>query len=93
METTSPWRPYFTTIKALQFNEEFPTVPMENFQSHCTLDFDLTPLQNVAEELHCPERISRESLTSEMFFQFLLKQVPELIVLGERLSNVQLTNS
>ena len=40
-------------------------------------------------QLNSPE-LSGESLRLEMFFQFLLKQVTEVIVLGERLSIVQI---
>ena len=52
------------------------------------LVFDLISLQNAAEQLHFPE-VSREKLTLEMFIQFPLEQVTDVIVLGERLSNVQ----
>ena len=76
----------------MQFNDDFPALPMENFQNHYILVcFDLTPLQDAAEQLHYPES-SRESLRLEMFFQFPLEQVREVIVLGEKLSNVQIDN-
>ena len=51
--------------------------------------FDLTSLQDAAEQLHYQE-LSGERLSLELFFQFPLEQVTELIVLGERLSNVQI---
>ena len=76
-------------MKALQFNEEFTALPREDFQNHYILVFDLTSLQDAAEQLHYPE-ISGESLRLEMFFQFPLEQVTEVIVLGERLSNAQI---
>ena len=50
---------------------------------------DLTSLQDAAEQLHYPE-LSGESLRLEMFFQFPLEQVTEVMVRGERLSNVQI---
>ena len=75
-------------MKAIQFNEDFPALPMEDFQNHYTLVFDLNSLEDAAKQLHYPE-ISGESLRLEMFFQFPLEQVTESIVLGERLSNVQ----
>ena len=31
LDTTSPCRPYVTTMKAMQFNEDFPALPMEDF--------------------------------------------------------------
>ena len=51
----------------------------------------MTSLQDAAEQLHYPE-FSGESLRLEMFFQFPLEQVTEVIVLGERLSNFQIDN-
>ena len=89
LATTSPCRPYVTTLKAMQFNKNFPVLPMEEFQNHSILFFDLTSLQDAAEQLHYPE-LSGESLRFEMFFQFPLEQVTEVIVLGERLSNIQI---
>ena len=89
LDTTSPCRPYVTTMKAMQSNEDFPALPMEDFQNHYILVFDLNSLQDAAEQLHYPE-LSGESLRLEMYFQFSLEQVTEVIVLGERLSNVQI---
>ena len=70
---------------------DFPALLMEVFQNHYILIFDLISLQYAAEHLHYPE-LSGESLRLEMFFQFTLEQVTEMIVLGERLSNDQMTN-
>ena len=61
---------------------------MEDFQNHYILVFDLSSLKDAAEQLHYPE-LSGESLRLETFFQFPLEQVMEVIVLGERLSNIQ----
>ena len=76
-------------MKARQFNKDFPALLMEDFQNYYILVFDLTSLQDAAEQLHYPE-LSGESLRLEMFFQFPLEQVTEVIVLGERLSNVRI---
>ena len=67
LDTTSPCRPYVTTKKARQFNEDFPALPMEDFQNHYILFFDMTSLQDAAEQLHYPE-LSGESLRLEFFF-------------------------
>ena len=48
----------------------------------------MTSLQDAAELVQYPE-LSEESLRLEMFFQFSSKHLMEVIVLGERLSNVQ----
>ena len=76
--------PCGSTMKAMQFNEDFPALPMEDFQNHYVLVFDMTSLQDAAEQLHYPEH-NGESLRLEIFFQFPLEQVTELIVLGEML--------
>ena len=34
LDTTFPCRPYITTMKAMQFNEDFPSLPSEDFQCH-----------------------------------------------------------
>ena len=75
----------------MQFNEDFPALPLEDYQNHFFLVFDLTSLQDASEQLHYPEP-SGESLRLDMFFQFPLEQVTEVIVLGERLSNIQIDN-
>ena len=87
LDKTSPCRPYVTTMKAMQFKEDFPALTLEDFQNHYILTFDLTSLEDAAEQLHYPE-LSGESLKLEIFFQYPLEQVTEVIVLGERLSNI-----
>ena len=57
---------------------------MEEVQNHYILVFDLTSLQDAAEQLHYPE-LSEENLRLEMFFQFPLKPVTEVPVSGEKL--------
>ena len=73
----------------MQFYEDFPDFPIDDFQNHYILVFDLTSLHDAAEQLHYPE-LTVESLRLEIFFQFPLEQVTEVIVLGERLSNNQI---
>ena len=80
IDTTFPCRPYVTTMKARQFNQDFPALSMKEFQNHYILVFDLTSLRDAAEELHYPE-FKGESLRLENFIQFPLEQVTEVIVL------------
>ena len=89
LDTTSPCRPYVTTMKAMQFNEDSPALPMEDFQNDYILVLDLTSLQDAAEQLPYLE-LSGESLRLEMYLQFPLEQVTEVRVVGERLSNIQI---
>ena len=48
LDTTSLCRPNVTTMKAMEFKEDFPALPLENFQNHHVLVFDLTSLQDAA---------------------------------------------
>ena len=59
--TTFPCRPYVTTTKSMQFNEDIPALLIEDFQYHNILVFDWTSLQDAGEQLHYPE-LSGESL-------------------------------
>ena len=73
----------------MQFSEDFPALPMEGFQKNYILFFNLSSLQDAAEQLYYPE-LSGESLRLERFFEFPLEQVTKAIVLGERLTNFQI---
>ena len=70
LDTISSCRLCVTTMKTMQFNKEFLALPMEDFRSHTILVFDLTSLQNAAEQLHYP-KLSEESLRLETFSNFL----------------------
>ena len=81
--------PLVTTLKTMQFNEKFPALPMEDIQNDYVLVIDFTSLQDAAEQLHQPE-LSAQRLRLELFFQIALEQVAEVLVLGKRLSNIQI---
>ena len=89
VDTTNDCRAYVTTMKAMNFDEEFPAFPNNLFQSHYLLVFDLTSLQDAGKNFHYPE-LSGESMLLEMFFDLALRNVTELIVLGERMSTVKI---
>ena len=90
-DTIYPCRPDVRTMKAMHLNEDFPALPVKDFQNHCILVFDLTSLQDAAEQLHYLE-LNGESLRLEMFFQFSLEPVTEVIILRERTANVHNNN-
>ena len=56
-------------MKTVHFNEVFPPLPKEHFQNHYILVFDMTSLQDAAEQLHYPE-FSGQSLRLEVFSSF-----------------------
>ena len=80
-------RLYVTTMKAMNFQDDVPSIPIDNFKNHYVLVFDLTSMQDATENRHYPELVG-EQLRLELNFTFPLEHVTELIVLGERMSSV-----
>ena len=80
-------RLYVTTMKAMNLQDDIPSVPIDNFKDHYVLVFDLTSMQDATENCHYPELVG-QLLKLELNFTFPLEHVTELIVLGERMSSV-----
>ena len=75
-------RLYVTTMKAMNFQDEIPSIPIDYFKDHYVLVFHLTAMQDATENCHHPELVG-EPLRLELNFTFPLEYVTELIVLGE----------
>ena len=71
----------------MNFQDDNPSFPIDNFKDHYILAFDLTSMQDATDECHYPEKVG-EPLRLELSFTFPLEHDTELIVLGERLSSV-----
>ena len=78
---------YITTMKAMNFQDDIPSIPIDNFKDHYVLVFDLTSMQDATENFHYPELIG-EPLRLELNFTFPLEHVTELIALGEQMASV-----
>ena len=74
-------------MKAMNFRDDIPSFPIDNFKDHYVLVFDLNLMQDATESCHNPELV-REPPRLELNFTFPLEPVTELIVLGERMSSV-----
>ena len=74
-------------MKAMNFQDEIPSIPLDHFKDDYKLVFDLTSMQDATENCHYPELVG-EPLWLELNFTFSLKHVSELIILGERLYSV-----
>ena len=74
-------------MKAMNFRDDIPLIPIDKLKYHYVLEFDLTSMQNSAETYHYPE-LSGEPLKLELNFNFLLEHVTELILMGKRMSLV-----
>ena len=80
-------RLHVTTLKAMNFQDYIPSIPIENFKDHYVLVFNLTSMQDATENCQYPEQVG-EPLRLELNFTFPLEHVTELIVLRERMSSV-----
>ena len=80
-------RLYVTTMKAMNFQDDILSIPIDNFKDHYVPVFDLTSMQDATENCHNPGVVD-EPLRLEIKFTFPLEHVTQLIVLGERVSSV-----
>ena len=76
-----------TAMKAMNFQEDIPSIPIDDFKEHYVLVFDFTSMQDATENCHYPELVG-EPLRLEINFNHPLDNVTEFIVLGERMSLV-----
>ena len=74
-------------MNAMNFQDDIPWIPVDNFTDHYVLVFDLTSMQDATEHCHYPELIG-EPLRLELYFGSPLENKAEVIVLGERMSCV-----
>ena len=86
-DTADNCRLYVTTMKAMNFQDDIPSIPIDDFKDHYVLVFDLTSMQDATEKFHYLELVG-EPLRLELNFTNLLENVTELIVLDERMSSV-----
>ena len=86
-DTADNCRLYVTTMKARNFQDDIPSIPIDDSNDHYVLVFDLTSIQDATENCHYPELVG-EPLRVELNSTQPLETVTELIVLGERMSSV-----
>ena len=86
-DTADNCRLYVTTMKAMNFQDDIPSIPIDDFKDHYVLVFELTSMQDATENCHYPEFVG-EPLRLELSLTNPLENVTELIVLGERMSSV-----
>ena len=78
---------YVTTMKAMNFQDDIPSTPIDDLKDHHVLVFNLISMQDAPENCSYPELVG-EPLRLELIFTHLLENVTEIIVLGERMSSV-----
>ena len=71
-------------MKAMNFEDDLPSISVDKFEDHYVLVLDLTSPQDVTGKCHYPELVG-EPLRLELNFAFPPVRFTELIVLGERM--------
>ena len=56
-DTTDNCRLYVTTMKAMNFQDDIPSIPIDDFKDQYVLVFDLTSMQDATENCHYPELV------------------------------------
>ena len=74
-------------MKIMNFQDDFPSIPVDSFKDLYVLVFDMTSMQDATEHCHYPDLIS-EPLRLELDFNSPLEYVTEVIVLGGHMSSV-----
>ena len=80
-------RLYVTTMKAMNFQDDIPSITIDNFKDHHVIVFDFTSMQDATENCLYTELVG-EPLRLELNFTFPLEHVTNFIVLGKRMSSV-----
>ena len=86
-DTADNCRLWVTTMKATNFQDDIPSIPIDNFKDHYVLVFDLTSMQDAPENCHYPEPVG-EPLRLELSFTFPLEHVTERLVTRGRMPSV-----
>ena len=86
-DTADNFRLYVTTMKAMDFQDDISSIPIEDFECHYVLVFDLTSMQDAAEKCRYLELVG-EPLRLELNFTQLLENVTKLTVFGEQMLSV-----
>ena len=76
-------------MEAMNFQDDIPSYPIDDFKDHYVLVFDFTSTQNATENCHYPELVG-EPLRVELSFTHPLENVTELIVFVGGMSSVAL---
>ena len=59
---------YVTTMKALNFQDDIPSIPIDDFKDHYVLVFDLTSMQDTTENCHYSELVGQTIETGAKFY-------------------------
>ena len=80
-------RLYVTTMKAMNFQDDIPSIPVDKINNHLVIVFELTSVQHATEKCHYPKLFGQPP-GQKLKFTFPLEHVTELNILGEPMSSV-----
>ena len=89
--TADNCRLYVTNMKAMSFQDDIPSTPIDDFKDHYELVFDLTSMEDATENCHYPE-LYEEPLRLELNFTNPLENVTELMYWVNESLRLQLTS-
>ena len=75
-------------MKAMNFQDDIPSIPIDVFKDHYVLVFDVFSMQEATENCHYPELVGKP-MRLELIFTQTFENVTELFVLGERMSSFE----
>ena len=90
-DTADNCRLYVTTMRAMNFQDDIPSIPTDDFKDHYVLVFDLTSMQEATENCHYPELVG-EPLRLELIFTNLLENVLNSLYWVNECRRLQLTS-
>ena len=88
-DTADNCRLYVTTMKAMNFQDHNPSIPIDDFKDHSVPVFYLTSMQDATENCHYLELVGKP-LRLELNFTLLLEKVTEPTVLLNECCRLQL---
>ena len=56
-DTADNFRLYVTTMKAMNFQDDIPSIPIDDSKDHYVLVFDLKSMEDATEKFHFPELV------------------------------------
>ena len=74
-------------MKAKNFQDDNPSIPVDYFKVHDVLVFHLSSLEDCTKKFHYPELVG-EQPRPELNLSFPLEHITELFVLAERMALV-----
>lgn len=92
LETADNKRAYFASLGSLSFTSHGHGIPLEEFDNHFVIVFDLTSTQEASQEYIHPE-LTNTSLSLDLTFGRQIAAAIEVFLLGEKTSTIYINKS